>query len=182
MLETLIIILPLNALVFLVFFFYFRYRFNKSFNSRVILDEIREEMEDMLRQLNEASERNIMIIEGRIEDLKALIQEADKRISLLKKEEQRGDNMQKAYSGLSKKREISLSLSGRAEDKQQKELFLSDQKTKKNTNESPAQAKSAVRNKVLELYQQGETAREIAARLGMSLAEVELIISLGPGE
>lgn len=167
MVGTLVVIL-VNLAVLFGFFFFFRGRIDRALQSENILHDIRAEVDQMIIELNETTERNIGLVEDQLERLSTRIGEADRRIVVLKKESDRGRPPDTVYTRL---RPV---VAVKAEEKDSKQAERRPQRPV----EKPPEKKN-IREQVLELYRSGLDAREIASKLGKTLGEVELIITLG---
>ncbi|MQY76691.1 MAG: hypothetical protein GH155_03590 [Spirochaeta sp.] len=116
------------------------------------LEEVREEVARVIIELNQTTERNIALIEDRISCLRELLSTADKKIGLLKRESEKHEVSQRVYSKLSARPVVNAAKEENPKKDNQKEI--------------------------LRLHLSGFTPRIIAKRVGLSLGEVELIISL----
>lgn len=166
MVGTLLIIL-INGLILFLFFVFFRRRIDSALQSENILRDIRSEVERMIIDLNQTTDRNIGIVEEQLERLSARIAEADRRIGVLKKEAHKERASEAVYTQL---RPIVPPAA--------KEVKPAEKKPDKRQ-EGPPEEKKTTRERVLELYRSGLEAREIAAQVDKTLGEVELIIALG---
>jgi Family of unknown function (DUF6115) len=155
--ATTLIGIIINIAVLFVFFLYFRRRIEAILETKKVVEHIRSEVDDMIVELNQTADRNIGLMEERLTRLSALVSEADRRITVLKKESDRGKSAEAVYTHL---KPLSAAPSPRKEPEVQA-------------------AKKSPREEVLELYRQGLDAREIAGKVDKTLGEVELIISLG---
>lgn len=162
MVGSLLVILT-NCLVLFVFFIYFRKRIDRALQSENILRDIRAEVDQMIVELNQTTDRNVGLVEDHLERLTARLAEADRRIVVLKKESDKVRTVDTVYTRLRP-----VSPPKRTEPKA----------TEKKT-EAPPEPKKPIREEVLELYRSGMEAREIATKVDKTLGEVELIISLG---
>jgi len=127
-------------------------KIEKIANADSQLEEVREEVARVIIELNQTTERNIALIEDRISRLVELLSTADKKIGLLKRESEKHEVSQRVYSKLSAKPVVNVPKStGPKKDNQQE---------------------------ILRLHLAGFTPRVIARRIGLSMGEVELIISL----
>ena len=125
-------------------------KLNKSVDPKAILESIREEGDRIIVELNSTTDRNISLLEDKVQSLSTLLEQADRKISVLRREIEKHELSGKIYSELAAKRESSM-------------------------------AEEDLQSKVLRLHRQGISASVIAKRLGITLAEIELIISLGSG-
>ena len=124
-------------------------KLNKSVDPKAILESIREEVDRIIVELNSTTDRNITLLEDKVQSLNTLLEQADKKIGILKREIEKHELSAKVYS--------ELAHSGKAVEK---------------TEEQDRHAQ------VLNLHRQGISTSAIAKRLGITLAEIELIISL----
>jgi len=167
MVATLVVIL-VNLAVLFGFFVFFRRRIDRALQSENILHDIRAEVDKMIVELNETTERNIGLVEDQLERLSARIGEADRRIVVLKKEGERTRPGDTVYTRLRPVVAVPTEVRG---PKQPERV------TEKPVEKAPE--KKSIREQVLELYRSGLEAREIASKLNKTLGEVELIITLG---
>ena len=124
-------------------------KLNKSVDPKAILESIREEVDRIIVELNSTTDRNITLLEDKVQSLSTLLEQADKKIGILRREIEKHELSAKVYSDLAR--------SG------------------KRIESSEEQDRST---RVLDLHRQGVSASAIAKRLGITLAEIELIISL----
>ena len=124
-------------------------RLNKSVDPKAILESIREEMDRIIVELNSTTDRNITLLEDRVQSLNALLEQADKRIGILRREIEKHELSVKVYSELA-----GSARGGQKAEEQDRQL------------------------QVLNLHRQGISPSAIAKRLGITLAEIDLIITL----
>lgn len=124
-------------------------KLNKSVDPQAILESIREEVDRIIVELNSTTDRNITLMEDKVQSLTALLEQADKKIGILKREIEKHELSGKVYSELAR---------GGQRIQQPEEQ---DRRTQ-----------------VLNLHRQGISASAIAKRLGITLAEIELIVTL----
>ncbi|WP_428768314.1 hypothetical protein V1L52_07215 [Treponema sp. HNW] len=79
----LIFLTVINLVLWAVFFI----RFKKSFSPDILLSNIKNEVDKLLIEINRTVDEDITLMESRRESLRELLQIADKRLSLLQKEE-----------------------------------------------------------------------------------------------
>lgn len=131
-------------------------RLGKALNAARLLGEVREEVNRILVELNQTTNRNITLIEDRIGRLNELLGRADKKIALLEREIEKQQLASKLYSQLSAHRP-----EGGAQPAE------------------PAPEPKDRYEEVVRLARSGLSPELIGRRLGITLGEVELIISLG---
>jgi len=116
---------------------------------KAILESIREEVDRIIVELNSTTDRNITLLEDKVQSLSTLLEQADKKIGILRREIEKHELGSKVYS------ELAHSRKGVQEAEEQ------DRHTQ-----------------VLNLHRQGISKSAIAKRVGITLAEIELIVTL----
>lgn len=81
-----VVIVCTVCLINLLLWFLFFKKFKKLFSTDDIIENTRTELNRMILDVNRNAERNITLIEAKINDLKVLINQADTHISLMKAE------------------------------------------------------------------------------------------------
>jgi septal ring factor EnvC (AmiA/AmiB activator) len=165
------IVIGLNIAALIGIYIYFKRRIDKSLRSNELIATVRGEMEQLVTELNQTTNRNVEIIEERINQLKAISARADKQIKLLTKEIEKKEKETDTYSSIRYKKfsgaeKENLGTGGR-EEPDRGETATSDVRKQKPR-----------RERVLELYRLGMNMEEIAKKLEMTMSEIELIISL----
>ncbi len=135
-------------------------KISRILDSEKLLAKVDEEINSLVLELNQTTERNILLVEDRIKKLSELISNSDRSILLLSKELKKKEKETISYSHLEKKRSFPIK-----ECEKVKESFKNDE----NLNN---------KDRILELNSKGMSSRIIAAKTGTSIGEVELIISL----
>ena len=147
-----VVILGLTVTGFIVVFLFLRRRIDKMVNPRLILDEIRVEVDKIILQLNNITDRNISLIEDKIHTLEELITRADKKIMLLERETEKY-HMSKDYTSILRK-------------------------GAKTVVGKPGTEETDIKSQVLKLHREGFSPEVISGRINLPVGEVELIISL----
>jgi hypothetical protein len=80
------ILASLVVIAFAVSFFVLRAKIRKELSKERFLDEIADEVARLVMELNQSADRNINLLETRVEELKALLDRADKGIVALRRE------------------------------------------------------------------------------------------------
>jgi len=146
-LERFILYSALLIAGFFVVYLILKQKLSKSLDPQAVLESIREEVDRIIVELNSTTDRNITLLEDKVQSLTTLIEQADKRIGILRREIEKHELAGKVYSELAEKR-------GKEPEEQD------------------------VHTQVVQLHRQGISASAIAKRVGITLAEIELIISL----
>lgn len=154
------IVVSLGVLVIVMFALANILRKIKKLNKSNVIGQLQSEISELVLELNLTTDRNINILEEKIGSLTRLLNDADKRIKILGSESERNRSESVVYNQL-----------GRINDKQ------------------PSVERSAAipvveiskKDRIAELHNNGFTTTVIASRVGSTVGEVELIISLIEG-
>jgi hypothetical protein len=84
---------------FVFFLLYLRRRTGQ----KRILAEFKEEVDLIVEGIDEAADRNLMMVEERMKSLRALVDDADRRIGILNREAERRRTQERLYTELGKK-------------------------------------------------------------------------------
>jgi hypothetical protein len=179
-----------------------------------LLAGVREEARSLILELNETADRNVSLVEDRLDALHGLLDEVDRRIGVERRELVSRDKEREVYARLNKRRPIvpeaelpiaPLAAAPRqppvegtrgplqASSEEQAPIRLSLGPIPGAVDEAPgdgaplpriglasdpiSSAKSQ-RDEALDLYRQGFSADLIAARVGATVAEIELLIEI----
>lgn len=154
------------------------------------IDKIRREIGALIVELDSSADRNVTVLEDRLSTLKDLVAEADKRISLLGQEKARRQSEEMVYDRLGRLSEHKRAQI--AEPSRQPESSGqpgSSQPLAANTatepsvpfirfSEKPLAIEEPFADKVLSLSRRGFSSDIIAARLGATMAEVDIVLSM----
>ena len=161
--------LGFNLLAIAIIYIIFRRKINRVLDGRELIDTIKDEVNHLVVELNQTTERNIGIIEERITRLQKLVREADRKIMLLGKESEKVKFGAEVYDRLKKAAPFVHVVDPTEED--EPESLVETSSSERSSAEE-----------VLELHRQGFDSRIVAARTGLTVGEVELIISLSDRE
>ena len=158
-----------------------------------LLAGVRDEVRALVLELNETADRNVSLVEDRMQALHDLLDDIDRRIGLGKRELEARSLEREVYEKLSKRRPIvpeagrtvasesirepdapitlSLGQSPEAQGSERSgpEIVVS--------NDLAISSKTR-REEALELHRRGISADLIAARLGATVAEIELLVEM----
>ncbi len=178
--STLLAIL-LNILVAAVLYIVLNKKIDRQLNPKEMLDRIRGEVEDIIKELNHTTERNIGLIEDRVESLKNLLESTDRRLAVLRREAEKHELSTAVYTSIlqqNRKRGPEQSLPAAPEDKPATDSgHPHDLPIAEPADETPTK-RTDTREQVLDLHRKGISPSVIAGRVGSTIGEVELIISL----
>ena len=173
-----------------------RDRVRRATSSDSRIAEIREEMGRLLVELNQATDRNIALMEDKITVLNEAISTADKKIGLLRRETEKHDVGSQIYSRLAEGRPYRspVSAPAAAEAARVERPVAQPAEARQPAPAAPPLAvelseraepagqhrasEPDARQRVMVLSRAGFSPSLIASRVGVPLGEVELIISL----
>ena len=95
-----IIIFAVNLILWI---FLFR-KFKKQFSSDAILENIRLEIDKLLTEINRETDRDLTLVDGKIAELKKVMEDAERRINLAITEENKKQNEKKVLSSIKNRR------------------------------------------------------------------------------
>ena len=77
--------------VLLVFFnilmwFILLHKFNRAFSTKKIIEETRDAINEKIREANNATERDMRLVDSKIQELNRVKAEADRRLAVLRRE------------------------------------------------------------------------------------------------
>lgn len=193
--STLLIVVALDILGLAGILLYVRYRLGRALELDGLLEALRKEVRALNIELNETADRNISLVEDRILALRTLLEESDRRLEVVQRELSRKDQEEEVYSRLGRPRsseaqtrrpgpvpESTYPVDSEPEAPTiQREPIRLDLSRRNpeiiSLRESVIPPKSQ-REEALELWSKGFSADIIAARLGATVAEIDLLISL----
>jgi hypothetical protein len=151
------LLLGLNALAFMGMYLYFKSRIDKRVEAERLLDKLRDDAERIVRELiqdlNRITDRNITLVESKVEELRKILDTADKRILLMKKEVKKEEAADRVYADLK-------------------------QKTSRPSPPGGANEEEREFPEVFDLYRRGISPDIIANTLNLPASEVQLMIAL----
>lgn len=180
--STLVVLVVIEVLGLAGILFYVRSRLHKALELDGLLESLRKEVRALTIELNETADRNISLVEDRILALRSVLEESDKRLEVVQRELARRDQEGEVYSRLGRPRPAEAPLPSRpapAEAQPSREPIRLDlsRRNPEIASQSVIPPKSK-REEALELWAKGFSADIIAARLGSTVAEIDLLISL----
>ncbi len=133
-----------------------------------IISDLESEVNDLVLELNQTADRNINILEDKIKTLASILQDADKRIKILGSE-----------SGKIKSESVTYNQLGRISGNQDSPDIPLKKETTIQTQKQVVELNK--KDRIIELHNNGFSCPIIASRVGLTVGEVELIISLVEG-
>ena len=201
--PAVIVAVLLSIASFAVLYVLFMRRIKNELTTRRLLDELRDEVNSLVVELNQTTDRNVGLVEERIKRLQNLISETDKRIQLLGREMEKHQVGVDVYEKL--KRSSQRMTFPRGADTPVSGSVASGNRAESGTDigrngseaaapaadgaaanpsieagesSEPSESSGTLSERVMRLANQGFDARIIAQKLGSTLGEVELILSL----
>ena len=179
------------------FFFFFRWYIKQKTAARELLVDYRTEVHNLIADIDTATDRDSLLVEERIKTVKQLLEDTDRRIAVYVRELQRSRNSEMMYSSLGRGIRVALDSSppqGTAPETPDA-LFPSEmlvtqeapkppeKKAARESTNQPAgkrqkKQKTKLKTHIAEMSAKGLDPHEIASRLGLSLAEVDLALNL----
>ncbi|MDR3140020.1 MAG: hypothetical protein LBT95_10190 [Treponema sp.] len=186
---TLSLLFSLAGFVICLFFCFFAGLYlSRRTGQKRILGEFREEVNKLIAVIDDATDRDARLVEERVKFLKTLLEDADKRMEAYARE--LGRVQERAYADLGKTR---LAVLSAAEEKKEGKGDMRAEKPasppsgeKASSSALPViQAPREIAPKAAPLEEQvnklaraGFSSNVIAARLGISISEVELVLAI----
>lgn len=185
---TVLIVVAVQLISFLVL----RGQIQQELNTTKFLRDVQEEVDGMVRELNLSAERNIGLLEARIEELEGLLAQADQKVVLMARELERRERSAETYSqlrraalpeGLSATSAESIPAAESAEIPTENSVPQPELVVEWPASPPPAEDSSrprSLKERVLGFRDQGLDGASIAAATGATRSEVDLILSLNP--
>jgi len=189
------------CLVFcLIFFFYIKWYIKRKVSATELLAEYRSEVYRLNADINAVTDRDLMLVEDRIKKLKEILEDTDKRVKVYVQELDRSRTGEALYTSLGRGIRAALKTPSESSPIPNHEPELSTQMPKlalvrqdsipapvpppaRAPASAPASAqkppsKRQIRAQIDELVKEGISPADIASRLGISIAEVDLAMNL----
>jgi hypothetical protein len=182
----------------LIIFIYLKWYINKRTSVMGLSDEHRAEVSRLINDINSVTDRNLQLIEDSIAKLKDILDDTDKRIAVYVKELDKSRTSEVLYTSLGRGIRNALSTTTVPQATPVEPVKPAEQAPPPASQltldippvqlspppalaEPPVQkpiSKRQIRTYIDNLINEGHTAQEIASRLEISVAEVNLAMSL----
>ena len=185
---TYIILIILAALLFFIFF-YFSWYIKRRTSVSGQLEEYRTEVIKLNAEINSVTDRNLMLIEDRVKKLKELLEETDKRVSVYVRELEKSRKGEALYTSLGRGIRAALKTEEEPAPLQPGLSLVRPQEypvpqstpetsAAKDTPPLKPPSKRQIRTSIDILLNEGVAPEQIASRLDISIAEVNLAMNL----
>lgn len=165
---ALLVSLAVNIIIVSLLFLFLTRRLVRKLSLEESIDELQREVGGIVTEMNQAAERNISLLEDKIEELRDIEQRIDRKITLLNREAERESESATTY------REI-------VREAQKQQRRKPPEALPGGASESSPSDTRPVRERILDLHRKGISPNIIASRVGSTVGEVELIIGLSGG-
>jgi hypothetical protein len=160
------------------FFIYFRHYLKKRTGREDILSDYQAEVAKLTADINAATDRDLTLVEARMDALRELLETADRRIAVLVRELERKKDSGVIYNNLGKSAAAPPEEAAKAPEVKAPPAAAPAPSPAPGPVEK--QKAPSMREKAAELALAGFSPELIAARLGISVSEVELLVSMRP--
>lgn len=96
--------------VCLLFLGYWRRRIRRGLEAEMMLGRIRDEIDEMIIEINRTADRNVTLLENRITRLNSLIQRAEKLERVREREAEKDTGVERVYSELGRNRGLNITV------------------------------------------------------------------------
>ena len=188
--EISIIISVSSLFLCILFFIYCKSYIKRKIKAETIVTEYREELQKLLTEIEQKTDRDALLIEDRIKIHNGILEDVDKRISLNIREVDKRRVHEEAYIELGRSQnpmDLPSSVAVQKPPKAHEQESAQIQEPAPTENKSPRIVISPqqivpkpppIAEQVAELAKAGLSSRLIARRLGVSISEVELAIGI----
>lgn len=172
--TSILIIAALQIMVSAFLILWTRASVRRYLGSDEEMDRVRREIGALIIELDSSADRNVTVLEDRLSALKDLLAEADKRISVLGQERSRRPADDTVYDRLGRTAEtrpVQNTEPRQASIPEPLVPFI-------RFSEKPLPIEEPFADKVVSLARRGFSSDIIAARLGVTMTEVDLVLSM----
>lgn len=198
---TTVVMIGLNLAVLIGMGIFFHKRIENRMKPDHLIAQLREEVNGVVADLNQATDRNITVLEDRLEALNKALERADRAVKVLQRESERRERAQtdQGTEGPWRYNDILQRKAPRQEASETKNHtgghnetggFSGPRSNDARDSQTPASDAGAGENgrtpskkeRILDLHRKGIAPNIIAGRVGSTVGEVELVISLSEGK
>ena len=172
--QGIIVALAASSVTFAALYLLLTRKIRRLVDPDTILAQIRREVEELIVELNNTTERNISLMEQKLKTLSGVLQKVEKRLAILRREAATLEQSERVYAALRRPPEPETDLPP-ATDERPVPALVTDRVAVPAASEG---REDNVRDQVVSLHRAGISADSIARRVRLSRAKVELIVSL----
>lgn len=194
--TSILIAIAVQVIVSLSLVVWTRAKVRRFLGSEDEIGKIRREIGALIVELDSSADRNVTVLEDRLTSLKDLLAEADKRISMLGQEKARRQSEDTVYDRLGRQSERTrapvLEPTRQPEPTRAPDVSVRPEPAPAaepprhaepsvpfiRFSEKPLDLEEPFADKVLSLSKRGFSSDIIAARLGATMAEVDIVLSM----
>ncbi len=100
------LIVSLNLVIVLLIFLVLKKRIDSISDSRLVLKDIRDEVDRMLVELNQTTERNIALLEDKLVEVHNTLDRVDRKLKLLDRGRGKQDLTERVYTDIKKSKPV----------------------------------------------------------------------------
>jgi hypothetical protein len=205
---TLLVTIAINIAVITVGFLILNRKIDRKLQPQRLLEHVQSEVEGIITELNQTTDRNIGLVEDRVERLQKVLETADRRIGVMKREVEKQESARDTYNNIVRRPGVQQSFARRAAAQgavvhgggEQSASGSASRGGTQNgtqrgssgsgasgssareeaepTREQPQSDYQRRRQQIIDLHRKGIASNIIATRVGSTVGEVELVISL----
>ncbi|MFW5811809.1 MAG: DUF6115 domain-containing protein [Alkalispirochaetaceae bacterium] len=177
---TLLVTLAFNAFILGIIYLLLNRKVEKNITPEAFLEKVRSEVQSVIVELNDTTDRNVTILEERVRSLQAVMKRSEKQLTLLQREVEKHRESSEVYTHLRKAGRIVSTAKGETGSSSTKAGVATGvaEGSEAGGGSSAGEAEPPLEQRVINLHNQGIAPASIASRLKRTTGEVELIISL----
>lgn len=196
--KLIYIFLLLSIALCVIMFLYFKWYIKRRTSGAGLIHEYRDEINRLKAEINAVTDRNLQLVEKSVKELKEIRDDTDKRISLYVKELEKSRKGEELYTNLgrgiraalntepvlsSERPNIAPAVQQQVAQQQVAQQQIAPLETKPAQkplpeSEQKPSSKRQIRAFIDQLANEGLPPEEIASRLDISIAEVDLAMNL----
>jgi hypothetical protein len=100
---TIVLMVGLNLVVLIGMGLYFNRRIDRKMKPDQLIEQLREEVNGVIAELNQATDRNVTVVEDRLDALQKTIAKADRAVKVLQREAERREESTWRYNDIVKR-------------------------------------------------------------------------------
>lgn len=98
--SGLFLVVAIELLGITIIYIVLKKKIDRISDSKVLVGKVKEEINQIVVELNQTTDRNIALIEDKLNGISELLSKADKRISLLKRETEKHEMSKNLYNNI----------------------------------------------------------------------------------